>query len=75
MTSLVNNYDKAQGGLVSHLCNAYAHLLRRQRTASSAFVNWGDQTRRGHEFVWLGGVFQQEVLMKDGRPLRVSVQS
>ena len=62
-------------GLLSHLCQAYAHLLRRQRTASSAFVNWQDQTRRGHEFVWLGGAFDREVLMRDGRAIRIPRES
>ena len=57
--------------LISHLCQAYAHLLRRQRTASSAFVNWRDQTRRGHEFIWLGGAFAKEILIREGRAIRV----
>ena len=58
-------------GLLSHLCQSYAQLLGRQRTASSPFVNWQDQTRRVHEFVWLGGTFDHEVLMLDGRAIRI----
>jgi len=36
------------------LCRTYADLLRRQRTATSAFAKWSQATRRQHEFVWLG---------------------
>jgi len=75
MTPTNTNRVPLQQELLSHLCQAYADLLRRQRTTASAFVNWQDQTRRGHEFVWLGGAFNQETLMRDGRGIRVPRES
>ncbi len=71
MTSPETNNHGVPQELLSHLCQAYANLLRRQRTASSAFVNWQDQTRRGHEFLWLGGAFDREILIREGRTIRV----
>lgn len=40
--------------MLQALCRTYADLLRRQRTATSAFAKWSQATRRQHEFVWLG---------------------
>jgi len=45
------------------LCRTYADLLRRQRTAATPFAHWSDDTRRAHEFVWLGGTFDRERTM------------
>lgn len=61
--------------LLGGLCKAYAELLRRQRTASSAFVRWSKITSRSHEFVWLGSDFSQEQLMQAGKPMQVSRES
>lgn len=62
-------------GLLKGLCSAYAELLRRQRTASSAFVRWSKRTSRAHEFVWLGGELATEQLMHEGKRLHVERQS
>ena len=40
-------------GLVEALTFAYAALLKRQRTASSAYVRWIAPHSRAHEFAWL----------------------
>jgi len=39
-------------GLVEALATAYAALIKRQRTASSAFVRWSSAHARAHEFAW-----------------------
>jgi len=39
--------------LVESLTAAYAMLLKRQRTASSAFVRWTTAHSRAHEFAWV----------------------
>jgi very-short-patch-repair endonuclease len=57
-----------------NLFRAYAELLRRQRTASSALVRWSKITNRSHEFVWLDGQ-QRETLLRTGRPLAVDPDS
>ena len=62
-------------GLLSAVCKAYAELLRRQRTGSSALVTWRDEAQRGHEFVWIAKAFDQETLMREGRQLRVQRDS
>ncbi len=41
-------------GLVEALTSAYAALLKRQRTASAAYVRWTAAHARSHEFAWLG---------------------
>lgn len=41
-------------GLVEALTSAYAALLKRQRTASAAYVRWTTAHARAHEFAWLG---------------------
>lgn len=41
-------------GLVEALTSAYAALLKRQRTASAAYVRWAIAHSRAHEFAWLG---------------------
>lgn len=50
-------------GMLSALCRTYGDLLRRQRTAESAFATWGKVTRRVTEFIWLGGVLDSEPLL------------
>lgn len=60
-------------GFLEALCHTYADLLRRQRTAASPLVNWTHTTsRRSHDFVWLGGSFANEQLLRHDRPLVVS---
>jgi len=44
-----------QPGLVEALTAAYATLLRRQRTASAAYVRWTAAHSRAHEFAWFEG--------------------
>jgi very-short-patch-repair endonuclease len=60
-------------GLVEALATAYAALIRRQRTASAAFVRWSTANRRAHEFAWLG--LGREILMTGGREIRVGTDS
>ena len=40
-------------GLVESLTAAYAMLLKRQRTASAAYVRWTAAHSRSHEFAWI----------------------
>lgn len=42
-----------QPGLLEALTTAYATLVKRQRTASAAFVRWSSSHLRAHEFAWL----------------------
>ena len=65
----------ASDSLLASVCRAYADFLRRQRTASSAFVIWQKETSRSHEFAWLGGVYDSETLMRSGRELRILRES
>src|SRR2546426_1102947 len=58
-------------GLLKALCDTYAELLRRQRTATTPFVRWSRVTSRAHDFTWMGGAETQETLMSQGRPLMV----
>lgn len=60
-------------GLVEALTSAYSALLKRQRTASSAYVRWTAAHSRSHEFAWLEE--PQEPLLLNGRSLRVKVGS
>lgn len=57
-------------GLVEALATAYAALIKRQRTASSAFVRWTSAHARAHEFAWMEP--GPEPLMTSGRDIRVS---
>lgn len=61
--------------LLASVCRAYADLLRRQRTASSALVVWQRETRRSHEFAWLSDAYETETLMRLGRNLRIQRDS
>jgi len=56
-------------GLVESLATAYAELIKRQRTASAAFVRWSTANRRSHEFVWIPA--GRESLMTGGAEIRV----
>lgn len=58
-----------QPGLVEALTSAYATLIKRQRTASAAFVRWTSAHRRAHEFCWIED--GPEVLMSAGKEIRV----
>lgn len=53
-------------GLVEALTSAYAALLKRQRTASSAYVRWTAAHSRAHEFAWLGSG-QEALLLGPGK--------
>ena len=57
--------------VLRRLPRAYADVLRRQRTTSSTLVYWQAETRRSHEFVWIGGTCTDESLMRQGKPIRV----
>jgi very-short-patch-repair endonuclease len=52
--------------LLEALCRTYADVLRRQRTAASPLAKWTKATNRSHEFVWLGGAFERDLLMLSG---------
>ena len=56
--------------LLHGAAKAYAELLQRQRATSSAFLSWQD-SKRSHEFLWIGRSGEQETLMRDGSALRV----
>ena len=60
--------------LLHGVAAAYAELLRRQRATSSAFVSWQD-SKRAHEFLWVGRSGEQETLMRTGSTLRVKRDS
>jgi very-short-patch-repair endonuclease len=55
-----------EAGFRAALCQTFADVLKRQRTAATPLARWTDATRRAHEFVWLGGVFETEQLMLGG---------
>ncbi len=56
-------------GLVEAMTSAYATLIKRQRTASSAFVRWTSPHRRAHEFTWIDE--EMEILMFAARDVRI----
>ncbi len=60
--------------LLHGVAAAYAELLRRQRATSSAFVSWQD-SKRAHEFLWVGRLGEQETLIRNGSALRVKRDS
>src|SRR4051812_13592275 len=60
-------------GLVEALASAYATLIKRQRTASAAFVRWASPHSRAHEFAWLDA--GRETLLSGGRSLRIEANS
>jgi len=59
-----------QHGLVEALTAAYADLIKRQRTASAAFVRWNSSHARAHEFCWIEQ--QSETIMFSARDLRIT---
>ena len=56
-------------GLVEALATAYVALIKRQRTASSAFVRWSSAHARAHEYAWMEA--GREELMTSGREIKV----
>lgn len=60
-------------GLVEALATAYAALIKRQRTASAAFVRWASSHARSHEFAWMEA--GPETLMSAGRAVRITSES
>src|SRR5271154_3140875 len=60
-------------GLVEALAAAYAALIKRQRTASSAFVRWSSGHTRSHEFAWMDA--GHEDLMTCGSEVRIGPES
>jgi len=68
-----DNQPIIQPGLVEALTIAYATLVKRQRTASSAFVRWSTSHQRAHEFAWLQS--GNEILMTNGKEIRVPPSS
>src|SRR5690348_6722524 len=59
--------------LIEALATAYAALVKRQRTASAAFVRWASPHRRAHEFAWMDA--GREVLISSGREITVGPAS
>ena len=55
-----------QPGLVEAFTAAYAALLKRQRTASAAYVRWIPSHSRAHEFAWLESG-REQLLTGSGR--------
>jgi len=62
-----------ESGLVKALTSAYATLLKRQRTASAAFVRWSAAHTRTHEFAWL--IEGDETILFKVREIRITVGS
>ena len=62
-----------QPGLLEALTSAYATLVKRQRTASAAFVRWSSSHQRAHEFAWLEP--GDEVLICRGNEIRIPASS
>ena len=58
-----------EAGLVEALTSAYAELIKRQRTASAAFVRWASPHARAHEFCWIED--HAEVLMSSAKEIRI----
>jgi hypothetical protein len=67
MTGNTDEGSKPQLTLIEALTSTYAELIKRQRTASAAFVRWASPTRRAHEFTWLP--VGEEQLIRSGSPL------
>jgi very-short-patch-repair endonuclease len=59
--------------LVEALTSAYASLIKRQRTASAAFVRWTAPHKRAHEFAWLEP--GKEVLLSSHSDVRIPPSS
>ncbi len=64
---------KTEAGLVEALTAVYSALIKRQRTASAAFVRWSSPHRRAHEFAWLDK--GEEVLIRARREVRITSSS
>ena len=67
-------------GLLRALASAYANLLKRQRTAASAFVRWATANARSNEFSWCSqGIesffqFNKELAVESDDPGYASVK-
>jgi hypothetical protein len=62
-----------QPGLVEALTAAYATLLKRQRTASAAYVRWTPAHSRAHEFAWFEAGY--EALLTKGGDIVIDRES
>ena len=71
--SSVTEAPQIEPGLVEALTGAYASLLKRQRTASAAFVRWSAAHTRAHEFAWL--TEGNETILFTGREIRITATS
>jgi very-short-patch-repair endonuclease/KaiC/GvpD/RAD55 family RecA-like ATPase len=69
-TPTILRLPQIKRGLVEALTAAYATLIRRQRTASAAFVRWSTPHSRAHEFTWLTP--GTETLLSTGRDLTIA---
>ena len=71
---------EVQPGLIEALTSAYATLLKRQRTASAAYVRWTAAHSRAHEFAWFEGGNETlltkggNVVIEQGSPVHSSIQ-
>jgi hypothetical protein len=59
-----------QQDLVASLTSAYAMLMKRQRTASAAFVRWSTANRRAHEFAWLEP--GKELILSEAKEIHIT---
>jgi len=73
--AIIENFvsPELQPGLVEALTAAYATLLKRQRTASAAYVRWTAAHSRAHEFAWFEG--GNETLLTKGGTVVIEQES
>src|ERR1019366_4369005 len=69
----IPSFPEVQPGLIEALTAAYATLLKRQRTASAAYVRWTTAHSRAHEFAWFEGGY--ETLLTKGSSLVIGSDS
>ena len=67
MSGKSDGESKPEPTLLEALTSTYAELVKRQRTASAAFVRWASPTRRAHEFAWVPA--GEEAIIQTARPL------
>jgi len=74
-TAIIENSasPELQPGLIEALTAAYATLLKRQRTASAAYVRWTTAHSRAHEFAWFEG--GNETLLTQGGNVLIEQES
>src|SRR5947209_11673329 len=58
-------------GLLRALTRTYGQVLGRQGRTTTPFVRWSRVTNRAHDFTWLGGVEDRELLLRGRGPLQV----